>query len=323
MRWSPLLLVLSCAAPTPSSPGAAPSPSVAATPDPTPTPALAWTTLAPATSPSGDVFADDAGVWRCTAGTCRHLAWSGATPRERPLPCADATDLEPSQAGTRVVQLCGNRLEITTLATGAAVQRELPFPEIDQLIVDDDGVVTVTHEQSVARITAKGVLGPFALELPADALTPDRLADLYPARGPWLAYTHGAYEQELAWRASTPSPTAVALGGGALWNGDQMWVSLMTNGYVRMDAGGPVRVAGRIGGGLPGHGVLLDTAPWGPDGMIAQYEDAALLVDREFVTRRQIQLPGAPNDYGRVGSDPSGTRLYYMHSDGRIDAAML
>lgn len=323
MRWSPLVLVLACNnAPAPA-PEAAPASAVAPTPDLAPAPALAWTVLAPATSPPGDVFADAGGIWRCTAGSCRHLAWSGGATREQALPCADTASLEASQAGTHLVQVCDDQLKITTLATGAVVTRKPPFPELDELIVDDDGVVTMTHEQSVARVTAKAVLGPFTLQLPADSLTPDRLADLYPARGPWLAHTHGAYEHELAWRASTPSPTAVALGGGALWNGDQMWVSLMTNGYVRMDEGGPIPVAGRIGGGLPGHGILLDTAPWGPDGLIAQYEDAALLVDRELVTRRQIALPNAPGDYGRVGSDPSGTRLWFLHTDGRITTASL
>lgn len=323
MRWSPLALLLSCCnSPAPSA-EVAPSAPTAPTPDDAASPPLEWKEVAPAARPAGDVFADNDGLWRCNDERCQHLAWSGGARREQPLPCADAASFAASQAGTHVAQVCGDQLKIVALATGATVTRALPFAEPDDLIVDDDGVVTATHEHSVARVTAREVLGPYALRLPADAITPAESADLYPARGPWLAYTHGAYAHELAWRATSSGPAEVTLGGGALWNGDQMWVSLMTNGYVRMTETGPVPVAGRIGAGLPGHGLLLETAPWGADGLIAQYEDAALLVDREFVTRRQIQLPNAPGDYGSVGSDPSGTRLYFVHTDGRISVASL
>ncbi|MFY0534396.1 hypothetical protein [Nannocystis pusilla] len=102
-----------------------------------------------------------------------------------------------------------------------------------------------------------------------------------------------------------------------------MWVSLMTNGYVRMTESGPVPVAGRIGGGLPGHGLLLSVLPWGADGLIAQYEGAALLVDRELNTRRQLRTPNAKDTYGTIGSDPSGAWLFFVHEDGKIAVAAL
>src|SRR4051812_43224490 len=122
MRWSPLVLVLSCSsspALSPQSSPATPAPEVA------PSPPLAWSVIAPATSAPGDVFADDAGIWRCTAGKCQHLAWSGGATREQPLPCADTASLTASQAGTHVVQVCGDKLKITALATGAVVTRGL------------------------------------------------------------------------------------------------------------------------------------------------------------------------------------------------------
>ncbi|MCY1062177.1 hypothetical protein [Nannocystis sp. SCPEA4] len=287
--------------------------------------ALEWKDIVTGVSASGDVFADARGVWRCEDGACEHRPWRGGDVGRQALPCAASNDDNSaiSPAGTRVVQVCDGKLVITTLATGEVVRRKLPFPELDDLEVDESGVVTVVHEHSVARVTAKGLQGPFALEVPKDAITPANFASLYAASGPWLAYTHGAYEKEVAWRASTSAPTEVALGGGALFNGEHMWVSLMTSGYVRMTESGPVAVAGRIGAGLPGYGLLLSVLPWGADGLIAQYEEAALLVDRELNTRRQLHTPNAKGDYGTIGSDPSGAWLFFVHSDGKIAVAAL
>ncbi|MCY0994952.1 hypothetical protein OV203_47940 [Nannocystis sp. ILAH1] len=314
-------------APTPGEAGTPPSAAAgeATAPDATVLEDLEWKDLVTGVSASGDVFADVRGVWRCEDGACQHRPWSGGDGGRQALPCDASSDdkFAVSPAGTRVAQVCEGKLAISTLTTGEVVRRKSPFPELDDLEVDESGVVTAIHEHRVARVTAKGLQGPFALEVPKEALTPTNFASLYAANGPWLAYTHGAYSDEVAWRASTPAPTQVALGGGALFNGEQMWVSLMTNGYVRMTESGPVPVAGRIGGGLPGHGLLLSVLPWGADGLIAQYEDAALLVDRELNTRRQLRTPNAKGTYGTIGSDPSGAWLFFVHEDGRIAVAAL
>lgn len=287
--------------------------------------AVEWKDILTGVSVRGDVFADVRGIWRCEDGVCEHRPWREGAVSRRALPCnaSGAADYAFSQAGTHVAQVCEGALAITSLGTGEVVRRALPFPELDGLEVDESGVVTAIHDHSVARVTSQGVLGPFALEVPGDAISPADSAELHPANGPWIAYTHGAFAREVAWRASTPSPTAVALGGGALFNGDQMWVSLMTSGYVRMTESGPVAVAGRVGGGLAGHGILVGVVPWGPDGLIVQYEDAALLVDRELITRRQIQTPNAKGTIGTIGGDPSGAWLFFVHEDGRISAAAL
>ena len=63
--------------------------------------------------------------------------------------------------------------------------------------------------------------------------------------------------------------------------------------------------------------------PWGPDGLLAQYEQAVVLLDRELVTRRSLLTPNAKGTYGRAGSDPSGTKLYFVGPDGTISLASL
>ncbi|MEZ4454268.1 MAG: hypothetical protein R3B09_32740 [Nannocystaceae bacterium] len=320
MRWGVLFLVIACSAAE-----SAPAPTSTAAPESAPAAApLVWKDVFPA-GRFGEVFADARGIWRCVDGTCEHRTWSDGASTQRALPCdaSSRSSFAASQGGTHVAQICGESLAITSLADGEVVKRGSPFAETDGLIVDEAGVVTLVGGHEVVRVSAEGVLGPFTLTVPADAITPQDDAELLPARGRWLAYTHGAYAREVAWRTSTTAPAEVALHGGAFFNGDQMWVSLMSNGYVRMTEGGPVEVAGRFGGGLMGHGLLFDVVPWGADGLIAQYEDAALLLDRDLKTQRQISTPNAPETYGILACDPTGERLVFVHEDGRVVFAAL
>jgi len=278
-----------------------------------------WTPIAPATTDLFNVFADAAGVWRCTDASCAHHAWSGGAVRTRTLPCAIRT-FGSSPHGTHVAQVCDGKLVVTTLATGRSSTHELPVADVAELVVDDEGTVTATYDRSVVRVTATAVEGPFTLDVPRDAVVSGS-AELRPAIGPWLAYSDGAFSKEVAWRSGGAAPAAVPLHGGALFNGDQMWVSLMASGYVKMTATGPVPVRGDVRGGLPGYGVLLDDKPWGPDGLLAHYEQAVLLLDHELVPVCSLLTPNGKGQSGRLGSDPTGTRLYYAAVDGSISIA--
>ncbi|MFY0534395.1 hypothetical protein [Nannocystis pusilla] len=166
-------------APTPGQVGTPPSATAgeATASDVTVLDDLEWKDLVTGVSASGDVFADARGVWRCEDGACQHRPWSGGDGGRQALPCDASSDdnFAVSPAGTRVAQVCEGKLAISTLTTGEVVRRKLPFPELDDLEIDESGVVTAIHEHSVARVTAKGLQGPFALEVPKDALTPTNL----------------------------------------------------------------------------------------------------------------------------------------------------
>ena len=304
---------------------------------------VSWQEVAPArevTLGSYAYFADADGVWRCHKAACVRFGWEGRSSATVPLPCD--SQLVPSPSGTLVAQRCGGEVVVTSLPSGKLAFPRRPLEEVDELVVDDSGTVSATRssraryapedddkvigwDPAVAiRIKPNGARKRYELDPPDDAIERGSKAGVHPARGAWLAYSDGAYHLEAAWRASDP-PKQVALGGGALFNGDKMWISTMKNGYQRMTDAGPVALKNRFGGGLPGHGLLLDIAPWGRDGLIAQYETAFVLLDGELATKRVIKIPQLPKEQFlySVVSDPTGKRVCLATLDGRIRCTSL
>jgi hypothetical protein len=278
------------------------------------------------------VFATDDHIWLCRDDLCSGWSWPAPGFEADPAPAATLTlpcvpDLTGVAArGSYLAFVCDRWARagrVTRLRISDATSKRFELPLVARKLatelvvgvaVDDAGDITATTtDDRIFRISTTGAVKVWKVRVPERAV-------LWPAVGPWLAYSDGAYSEEVAWRASVPS-TPLHLGGGAFFNGSRMWVSHMQNGYFRWEGEAFVPTEGRFGGGLAGHGILSGIGPWQDDKLWVSYETAVLLLDEELREQRRLALPAGtkPELSPTFGMNPAGTRCFAYHATGELD----
>lgn len=327
----PLLAVLvttGCGSASPPSPPSGTVPPAAVSVEPTPRPHSApppelpsdrWTEA----RPKGDgtlhflfTFQDEHRVWQCEGHSCSVVYGPDAPPVR--FPCVstwDPTGASPS--GTWVARICDDQLHLRSLVslTPPPPPKPLGGRVFLSLSVDDLGTVTATGQDGlVVRWPVGDALREVTLTNPHR--TTGAAEELLPADGRWLAHSDNPEDTAVLW-TSEPTPKPIRTHGRAFRNRQQFWGSLLAGGYVRVDGTSLVPVQGRFGGGLGGHGFLMDIEPWGPRGLLIVYETAVQLKDPELETVAQITFPPMEGLLD-VGANPSGKRLHVAGPYGEI-----
>lgn len=291
-----------------------------------------WTDVAPPlvpgeVVPAKAVFADARGIWRCVNSRCEHFGANGEPGAAWELACGVSNRFVAAADGGVVAQICGTDLVVIETRTARRRTQSVATPEVDALVVDPRGSVTLTvrgagDEVIVLRYPPTG-------QAPRRTVVANRsTGNVAPATGELLAYTDGNGPREAAWFDGTP-PVEVAVAGLSLVNGEHLWVSEMSGGYLRQRARSREPVRGAPKGGMPPCGLLLDSGPWGDEGLLFVYERAVLLVDAQLEGVGVVPLPGGTmtlRDAGTVArasasdvvASPAGDRLYATLPDGAV-----
>lgn len=315
-----------------------PGPAAVARVEPTVEPVIAatepgvWVEVAPAFVPGKvvvykAVFADHRGVWRCAIGRCEYFDAKGERGAAWPLACDASRQLAAAADGGFVAQVCGT--DLVVIETGTTQRRTQPLsePDVYALVVDTGGTVTLTAIGAGNEV--------IVLRFPSTGLAPRRTvvvngssASIEPGTGQLLAYTSGNGPREAAWFDATP-PIEVTADGLWMVNGEHLWLSKSTGGYLRQRARDSEPVRGAPKGGMPPCGIGLDVRPWGADGLLFSYERAVLLVDAQLeqvglvpLPQGTMQLVGFPAVERGLASDvvtsPDGRQLYVVLPDASV-----
>lgn len=233
------------------------------------------------------VFADRRGIWRCAFGQCEHFGAKGERGAVWPLACDVSHQFVAAAGGGFVAQICGTDLVVTNTRT--TQRRTQPVPAVDAIVVDAGGTVTLTtrgagNEVIVLRYP------PMGLPPLRTVVANDSSGSVEPGTGQLLAYTNGNGPREAAWFDATP-PVLVTASGLWMVNGEHLWLSRSTGGYLRQRERDSEPVRGAPKGGMPPCGICLDESPWGADGLLFHYERAVLLVDDQLEEVGLVPLP--------------------------------
>lgn len=271
-------------------------------------------------------FEDQDSLWRCEGRRCQ-IRYGANVGRQVETPC-DAYRYptmfsSPSKSGRWLLQSCDGKAFVVDMETGRTRKLPVDATRVHAGIVDDAGTATLASRTSLFfRVPRRGKPKRFSVTPPKEALDQDADASLVPGHGPWIGFSDGAYEDEVGWRVGRPA-RSVRLGGGAFFNGEHVWVSLMTGGYVQLRADGKQdAVTGRLGGGLPGKGLLMSIVPWGERGLIVEYEKAISLVDDQLETVREVALPKVEGMLD-IGSNPQGDQIHLASPYGALYLLLL
>lgn len=276
-------------------------------------------------------FADDSAIWRCVAERCERFDLLGKPARQLRLPCAVRavtfqSNLVASPSGTVVAMRCGAEL-VRLRSDGSLMGRSQASLDSEHMVVDDDGAVTTSIDRGQDRWTIARQRGEGAPE----SVEVSSKSQVEPGIGVLLAWTNGNSGSELAWVGGAP-PKPVPFSGLALVNGEHLWISFSKGGYARLEGTSLTPVSGAPKGGLPPHGILMSSAPWGRKGMLFFYERAVVLVNEELEAVHQVELPrislSLAYDDERLVTDrvsevlasPSGNTLFARLADGSVMA---